>query len=714
MSQNKQRRRMKFNKKFRVVSATFFSCCFLLAACHPSSREGKAAPISPATKNPDAVNQENSKKTSEPRFIRSDYKPGEVTSLCQASIDEARRQLNTIAALSLEARTLDNTLLALENATAELSDTTTPLTFMGYVSTDESISAEGSKCETDVGQFNVEIYTRRDLYNSLQKLTPRNSDEARLLKKTVEGFEQNGLKLSDEILTQVRDLKGQLAAKETQFSTNLNADQTIVLFTAEELEGVPADYLAGLKKDSSSGKLIVNTKESDYPLVMQNAVRAETRKKMMSAYLSRGGEPNTKLLADAVSLRAQIAHLMGYKSWADYRTNGRMAQNSEAVLNFLNGLKTKLAQRNQDDMTRVLKFKKETQPQENSLDQWDVSYYSYQLKKRDFSLDNEKIREYFPADLVVDGIFQVYSKMLGLRYEEMKQAKTWAEGVKLYAIHDSNDDDRLIGFFYTDFFPRAGKYDHAAAFPLISGRILANGQYSFPISSIVANLNPPMNGKPSLLAHDDVETIFHEFGHIMHQTLTRAPYASLSGSAVAQDFVEAPSQMLENWVWSPEILNLISGHYLDHSQKLPADLLQKMISARDFNQGYGYTKQLLYALFDMTLHTQDRAADVNQTYMDLYRQVMGQEPLAGQQFAASFGHLMGGYDAGYYGYLWSEVYAQDMFTQFPSDDLTSAKVGARYRKNILEQGNMKEALDLLRDFLGREPNTDAFFKKLHL
>ncbi|MFZ3229519.1 MAG: M3 family metallopeptidase [Pseudobdellovibrio sp.] len=688
----------------RKYSSILISICLVLSSCTHSSS-------SLDTQTAPAVSQ-NVISENTLTVIRSDYTTGEIQKLCQASIDRTRQNLDGIAAIPETQRTIDNTLLSLEKSTTDLSDETTPLIFMGYVSTDPAIGAEGSECETAVGQFNVEIFTRRDIYETLLKVMPRNSNEARLLQKTIESFEQNGLKLSDEILAQVRILKGKLAALETQFSTNLNSDHTTVLFAPEELEGLPNDYLVGLKKDSS-GKLVVNTKESDYPLVMQNAVKADTRKKMMAGYLSRGGAVNTKLLSDAVMLRAQIGHLMGFKTWADYRTNGRMAQDGDTVLTFLNGLKDKLAKRNQDDLNKVLKFKKESDPAAATLEQWDIAYYSYQLQKRDYSLDNEKIREYFPADVVIAGLFQVYSKMLGVRYVEITNAKTWSTDVKMYAIHNSADD-RLIGYFYTDFFPRAGKYDHAAAFPLISGRSLANGKYSLPVSSIVANLNPPMNGKPSLLAHDDVETIFHEFGHIMHQTLTRAPYASLAGSSVAQDYVEAPSQMLENWVWSAEILNSLSGHYLDHSQKLPTDLLQKMIAAREFNQGYSYTKQLLYALFDMTLHTQDGPVDVNKTYTDLYRQVMGIEPLANQQFPASFGHLMGGYDAGYYGYLWSEVYAQDMFTQFPEQNLLSPEVGARYRTNILEQGNMKQALDLLRNFLGREPNSDAFFKKLHI
>ena len=644
--------------------------------------------------------------------IRSQYAEGEITELCTSSIEKLQAELTEIASVKSEERNIENTLLKFERVLADFSDATTPLTFMGYVSTDEKLSTEGSECEAKVGQVYVEVFTRRDLYSVLKNQVTRNADEARLAQKTLESFERNGLKLTDELLAEVRELKGKLSVKENQFSTNLNNDRTTVLFEVDELKGVPQDYVVGLKKHES-GKLIVNTKESDFPVIMQNAQNSETRKKMLAGYLSRGGTANSKLLEDAVALRAQIAHLMGYKSWADSRIDGRMAKDSETANEFLLSLKGKLAERSKADFDKLLKFKKESVPEAKQLDQWDIAYYSYQLKKRDFSLDNEKIREYFPAEVVIEGMFKIYSKILGVRYEEVKNPKAWSSDVKLYAIREASTD-KLIGYFYTDFFPRPGKYGHAAAFPLISGRTLQDGSYSLPVSSIVANLNPPMNGKPSLLDHGDVETIFHEFGHIMHQTLTRAPFASLSGSGVAQDFVEAPSQMLENWVWSPEILSIISGHYLDHSKKLPIEILQKMISARDFNQGYAYTKQLLYALFDMALHTQDGPVDVNRIYLTLYREVMGQEPLQGQMFPSSFGHLMGGYDAGYYGYLWSEVYAQDMFSQFSADNLQDADIGARYRKYILEPGNMRDAFDMMHDFLGRAPSPDAFFKKLRI
>lgn len=646
------------------------------------------------------------------RLVKSDFKAGEVQALCAAAIDRVRAALDKIAAIEPAKRNIENTLLAYEEAMANLSDDTSPLTFMGYVSTDTQISQEGSACEERLGAEYVTIQTRRDLYNAIKDQAGRSPAESRLLEQTLMSFELNGLKLPDDQLQQVKELQTQLSQKTAKFSSNNNNDKTTIEVTADELAGAPADFIARLKT-SASGKLIVTTKSTDYTVVMENCSSEQTRKKMQFAYLNRGGEENTRLLEEAVVLRERIAKLLGFETWADYRTKPRMAKNTKTVMDFLDGLRAKLAERNRQDFAQLLKFKKELDPRASVLNQWDVAYYANQLKKRDYSVDDEKVREYFPADVVIDGMFSVYSDMLGVTYKEVVGAKVWADGVKLYEIHDKADN-RLIGFFYTDFIPRPGKYGHAAAFPQIAGRRLAAGYYSFPVAAIVANMTPPSNGRPSLLQHSEVETIFHEFGHIMHQTLTRAPYASLSGAGVAQDFVEAPSQMLENWVWQPDVLKRISGYYTDHSKKLPDDLLKSMIAAKDFLQGNLYTKQLLYGTFDMKIHTQQGAVDVTRTYDDLYREIMGQEPIEGGHFPASFGHLMGGYDAGYYGYLWSKVYAQDMFSTFKAGGVTSPEIGNRYRRVILERGNMQDATDLLTEFLGRAPNSDAFYKDLHI
>ncbi len=696
---------MKSNKKAILgVRLALVASVFVLGAtsCTPSNGTG----------GPNNVTQQQKVEPgSQPQalLIRSDYKVGEVAALCQAAIETAKSSLAQIAAVPAAMRTIDNSLLAFENTTATFGDSTAGLTFMGYVSREAAVNAEGSDCESKIGEFMVDVYTRRDLYEVVKSSTPRDPDEARLQKELKISFEKNGLTLADSDLAKLKVILGEISKKQAKFNSNLNNDTTSTVFTAVELAGVPADFLSRLVK-TVDGKYIVTTKITDYTVVAENATQPETRKTNMLAYLNRGTLENTQLLQETTGLRADAAKLLGYKSWADYQIDGRMAVSKANVVDFLNSLKGKLAQRNRNDLDQLLNYKKQIDPTATKLDQWDLAYAAHELMKRDYSVDEEAIKEYFPADVVVEGMFKVYSQMLGVTYKEVVGATVWSPDVKLYEIHNATDN-RLIGFFYADFIPRPGKYGHAAAFQLISGRTI-NGVYNLPVSSIVANFAPPTPGKPSLLPHDDVETIFHEFGHIMHQTLTRAKYASLSGSNVAQDFVEAPSQMLENWVWSPEILPLLSGHYLDHSQKLPQEMLGKMLAARNFGQGIRYTKQLLYALFDIEIHSGTVAADPTTTYESLYRSIIGEEPLAGAHFAGTFGHVMGGYDAGYYGYLWSEVYAQDMFTIFQADSLLSPQVGAHYRSTILERGNMSDALVNLKDFLGRDPNPDAFFKKL--
>jgi thimet oligopeptidase len=646
-------------------------------------------------------------------LVRSDFAPGELNQLCQQALDQAQTRLDAIAHLAPAARTFDNTVLAFETTTADMVDGTQPLSFMKYVSPVKTTHAEGANCENITGNFAVKTFGRRDLYNALKDSHPRNADETRLLQKTLEAFEANGLKLPDDKLAEVTKLLSKLNDLTTNFSDNLNNDTSTVEFTADELKGVTQDFLARLKKNADGTKYVVTTKDPDFQHVIQNAVSSDTRKKMSIAYNNRQGVANTRVLEEAIQVREQIAVKMGFRTWADFQlSHGRMAKNSQEVLDFLHGLQDKLAKRNLQDIQQLLTFKKTLDPSATQVNSWDIGYLAYQLQKKEYSLDDEKIREYFPSDYVVQAMFKVYSQLLGVNFEEVAGAHTWSPEVKLYRILDKKDG-RLIGYFYTDFIPRAGKYDHFASFGLVNGRHLPDG-YNKPVSAIVGNFNPPGNGKPSLLNHDEVVTVFHEFGHVMHQTLTRAPYASLSGANVAQDFVEAPSQMLENWPWEEKILTVMSGHYLDPGKKLPDDLLKKMIAVRDYQQGYFFTRQLMLGLTDMTFHTATGPVDTAATYNKLYHDLIGVDPVEGGHFCAAFGHLMGGYDAGYYGYLWSLVYATDMYSAFQKTDPLSPKTGDRYRRVILERGNMEDADVLLTRFLGRPSNNKAFLKKLHI
>lgn len=649
--------------------------------------------------------------------IRSDYEPGEVARLCAEALERASQSLSAIAGTDARARNLDNTLLALERANDELSDATAPLVFMGYVSPVPAVAREGSDCEARVNQFSVATFTRGDLYAALLTASaaqkPRSAPEARLLSETLKDFEDKGLKLPEDQLREVRDKEKALARLETEFLSNINQDGTTLQFTRQELAGVPADAMARFRK-APRGRLIVSAREPDYVAIEDNATDEGTRRRMYEAFANRAADRNVSLLERAIGLRQRLATLLGYRTWADYRAHRRMAHDSDAVMSFLYSLKSRLLRPERAEVAMLLRLKRRLNPGATRVMAWDVRYLTNQYVKARFQVDREKVREYFPAETVVRGMFDVYSKLLGVRFARVEGAQVWADGVELYGIHDAGDD-QLIGYFYTDFFPREHKYGHAATFPLRMGRDTPEG-YSLPVSAIVANFSPPSGGRPSLLDIDEVVTLFHEFGHVMHQTLTRAPYGSLSGSRVERDFVEAPSQMLENWPWQPDVLRRISGYYLDPSRKIPDELLKRMIAARAFRGNCPvaifYMRQLMLALADMIYHTSPGPVDTTGVYNRLYREMLGIDPGEGGHFQASWGHLMGGYDAGYYGYLWSEVYAADMFGVFRKAGPLDAATGMRYRHAILEVGRMRDAADSLREFLGRAPGDAPFLEQL--
>jgi thimet oligopeptidase len=648
-------------------------------------------------------------------IIRSDYKVGEIEALCQTALQDIRSNLNALVeALVTQKAPLDftHTYLTLDLMLYDFNDIVEPLSFMAYVHSQKNIRDEAIQCEEKTSQFFVELYTHKDLYDLIRKIKSENPAEKRLIQKVKTNFERNGMELNAEKLEQFKKLKTELATLEAQFSKNLNEDVTQLALTAEQLKGAPESFLSRLKKDSE-GRYLVTTKRTDYNQVMDNVSVAETRKLMHQKYNQRGGRENILLLERALEIRQQLAALMKFKSWADYQTRDRMAKNADTVWQFYSNLRSALVKKNRSDLKILLEAKKKDLPQATQIEPWDVNYYYQMIQKSQFSLDQEQIREYFPKDFVMEQMFRVYSTLFGVTFEDVQDADVWNPEVKLYVVREKNDP-RPIAYFYTDFVPREGKYGHAAAFTLIKGRKLPSSEYSQPVSAIVANFTPPSGSKPALLTHDEVETLFHEFGHIIHQILTRAPYGILSGTNVSKDFVEAPSQMLEGWVWDKDILMQISGHYSDTNKKLPLDIIDRMIGAKNFNQGYFYARQMYLGIMDFTLHTQSGKLNAVQINQSLYKSILGMTPVEGDIFPSSFGHIMGAYDAGYYGYLWSQVFAADMLSEFEKNGLLNSHLGKHYRKTILEQGDMEDALTLVEKFLGRKPDTKAFYKSLGL
>jgi thimet oligopeptidase len=419
------------------------------------------------------------------------------------------------------------------------------------------------------------------------------------------------------------------------------------------------------------------------------------------------------VLQNLLKARKEMATLLGYKSFAEYQVETRMAKQPETIWDFEDNLVEKVKEKARQDYDELLAVKKEHLKKEdvNVIQPWEASFYNNMLLVNNYQLDDAKLKEYFELKNVLDGLFKITQHLFDVQYEEVKDAQVWHEDVTMYEVKQNN---KLIGRFYLDLHPRPNKYSHAACFPMVQGK-LTNAGYQIPTASLVCNFPRPEKDQPALMPHSQVITFFHEFGHVLHNMLTTAELASFAGTSVARDFVEAPSQIFENWAWNYDALKLFAKHYKT-GELLPKELFNKMVAARNVGAGLAASQQIFYGMLDMTLHDRfDPTADISTTAIvkDLQNNVTLYPYLEGTSMQAAFGHLYG-YGAGYYGYLWSKVYAEDMFSLFEKNGVMDQKTGKRYREEVLSKGGTEDELQLVRNFLGREPNEEAFLKSLGL
>lgn len=683
----------------------------------PKERQEADAPPAPTTTkaHDDMKDIEQSKRIPVP-LIEHRLAPEQILEKAAAAEARCTQALAQMAALDPGARTFENTVEAFEQSLMDYIDAVNRLTILKDVHPDEPVRLAAAQVEEQSGKYLVQLMARRDLYQALKSYAQSQaSQEAldaaqrRLLELTLRDFRRNGLELDEPSQKKLVEIQTRLVELQTRFQLNLNADRSQIEISDAERAGLPKAFVQRLRP-APGGGWIVTCQYPDYFPFMENAASEDARRRLFVAFQSRQASENLPLLREAIALRDQQARLLGYASHADFVTDERMAKNSAAVKRFLDDLRGKLRARRDADYARMAELKRaETADPQAVLQPWDIAYYLNQLKKRDWSLDAEAMRAFFPIETVLAGLFDVYQQLFGIQIARVEGADTWA-GVPLYEIRDAESGGH-VGHFYLDLYPRPGKYGHAAAAGVTVARQVGDA-YRAPVAVMMGNFNPPSAERPSLLSHDEVETLFHEFGHIMHQTLTAARYGSFSGTSVARDFVEAPSQMLENWVYEKEVLDRMSGHYLDPAKKLPAETVEKLKAARSFDAGYRYTRQIFLASFDQAIHTSGPEVDPDAVDQTLYADILGLAPVAEAHFPATFGHLMGGYDAGYYGYLWSEVFADDMFTVFKRAGVLDGETGRRYRRVILEQGRMRDAGELLEAFLGRAPDNRAFLEKI--
>lgn len=653
-------------------------------------------------------------------FAWTKWTAQKIKSLAPDIITEKRARLSEIKKIPTQQRDFENTVYALEASDYGISDTILKIDFLQNVSPDKTIRDTAKSVIENIEKQMIRIERDLKIWQALKDyekaawqkekhgLAP---EDKKLFHDMFLAYKRMGFDLAPQKQKRIKEIKERLSKFSSEFRHNINSYKDCVTVTKEEATGLPERFLAGLKQDKK-GSYIVTLAYPDYVPFMELTQNETKRKELNDKYLQKGGKKNMEVLNEMLKLRAEHARLLGYKTHADYKTELRMAKSGKTALDFETALLKKVASSGRNDLNELREMKRTiTKNSRVELFLHDVAYYAHELQKERFKFNSEEVREYFPLARVLLGTFKIYSAIFDVKFEKLSGFHLWHPDAELYAVKTPKGE--IVSYFALDLYPRDGKYGHAAAFGIIGGRQAprGSGTYTPPFASMVTNFTKPSVKNPSLLSHGEVETFLHEFGHIMHYILTTARHASQSGYNTAWDFVEAPSQMLEHWAWNKKSLALLSTHYKT-GKPIPKKLLKNLIASEDHLLRYTTLRQLIFGIFDLTLHsTTGKAPEPAKLYRDMMKKYTGINVPKSAIFPAGFGHL-DGYDAGYYGYLWSKVYAADMFTRFAKEGILNKKTGANYKKWILEKGGSIDELELIKGFLGRKPSNKAFLKEI--
>jgi thimet oligopeptidase len=629
------------------------------------------------------------------------YDAETINQRCDAELAAARKSQAAMERRKSPAGLLDEW----NKLSIQVENWTGPVDMEANVNTDGKVRDAADACILKFSPFKTDLFQSEPIYKRLQAFKPANHVQSALKKQLEEGFEDSGITLDKDKRARLKAINERINDLSQQFAKNLRDDPTRVTFTSAEMEGMPEAYLKSHEsKRDAQGNYVLDLSYPSYVPFLQSARNEDARKRYWLAKQNEGGDTNLKLLDEVVALRRELAGLYGMPDFATYQLSRRMVGNAATVYKFLDEVKSTVADLEKSELGELRAFKaKATQQalEQTVLNRWDLSYYQEALKKSRFNVDQEALRAYFPTDKSVRFALRLAETLYGIRFEEVK-VRTWHDDVRYFDVYEAGSKTgrgKFIGGIYLDLYPRDGKYGHAAAFGQRSESTLAHRS---PITVLVTNFNRVG------LDHDELETLLHEFGHVLHGVLSKAAYVDQAGTNVKLDFVEAPSQMFEEWARRPEPLGLFK-QVCPECPQLNAEQLAQLDASRKFGRGIRYARQWLYAAFDMALTTP--APD---PALATWARLEGATPLghvAGSKFPAGFGHLVGGYAAGYYGYMWSEVLALDMLSGFEGHML-DPKVGMRYRNAVLAKGGERPPLELVESFLHRKPTSDAFFKEI--
>ena len=642
----------------------------------------------------------------------SNLTPDDIRQGVDHAIAEAETVLRAVTGLDTE-RTFENTMRPLDRIADILDHAATDFTFMGYVHPDKEIRSAAKEAEEKRDKWAAEIWFRDDLYEAIdeyaqsREASELEGEHQRLLEFALRDLRRAGHELDQETRQRVKELTQREIELGVRFQQNIDEWDDWILITREDLEGLPDAYIEGLDVDEETGMYKVTIAYPDMIPFLENSPRRDLREQLRFKFNTVAVEENRKLLEEALEIRQEVADIFGVPTWAHHRLEERMAKNPDRVEEMYSELRDPLTQAARDELAVVSRLL-DTDTGDTRVQQWDWSYYDTVQRKSDYGVDNFEVAQYFPLPRVLEGMFDLTQEMFGITFTEIEDFDTWHPDVQLFSVHETETGEE-IARFYLDLFPREGKYGHAAEFPLIRSRLLEDGTYQNPLCAMVANFTKPTKTSPSLLQHSEVETLFHEFGHVLHQNLGRTELARFSGTGTERDFVEAPSQIMEHWIWRPDVLKRFARHH-ETGEPIPTDLVDQLVAARNLNKAMFQLRQMQYGWWDQEMHRgPDRDLDA---ILSAGSEITMLPPHEGTFPLASFGHIMGGYDASYYGYMWAEVFGDDMFSRFEEQGVTNPDVGRAYRTEVLGRGGSLDANELLLNFLGREPNNEAFLRKL--
>ncbi len=654
-------------------------------------------------------------------------RPEHVEPAVDAILADSRVAIAQLLSQQSAAPSWSGLVLPLDELGARLSRAWSPVSHLNAVCNNAQLRTAYEACLPKLSEYWTEIGQNRGLFEAYQALASgpeaAGFDVAQktILEHALRDFRLSGIDLPPAGQQRYGAIQMKLSELASSFSNQLlDATQAWTKHISDEaaLAGLTDSAKAQMAQAAAAKELdgwLISLEFPSYYAVMTYADDRALREELYAAYCTRASDQgpnagqfdNGPLINEILDLRQELAQLLGFSHYSALSLAGKMAESTEQVLNFLRDLAVRSKPFAARDLQELQAFAAEQGL--SDLQSWDVGYYSEKLRQQRYSISQEQVRAWFPIDKVLSGLFAIVEKLYGIQIKELSGFDSWHPDVRLFEI---NEHGQHVGRFFFDLYARANKRGGAWMDGARDQRRAANGELISPVANLVCNFTPAVNGQPALLTHDEVTTLFHEFGHGLHHLLTRVEHAGASGiNGVAWDAVELPSQFMENWCWEPEGLALISGHF-ETGEPLPQDLLEKMLAAKNFQSGLMMVRQIEFSLFDFELHaTHGDGRSVLEVIESIRSEVSVLRPPAYNRFANGFAHIFaGGYAAGYYSYKWAEVLSADAFSKFEEEGVLNAETGRAFREAILARGGSQEPMQLFVDFRGREPSIDALLR----